>query len=94
MLQGIFKQKEPRKFSYKTCYYNKENEDIRRGKIRDGENDTKVNFGVHFRKKVDKNRRKSDNSMKKLMDYACDFRNIVVLNELLKYGRYYLCTSR
>lgn len=66
MLQGLFKQREPRKFNYKARYYNKENEDIRREKILDGEKDTDVNFGDRFRRKVDENRRKRDNNLKKI----------------------------
>ena len=67
MLQGLFKQREARKFNYKARYYNKENEDIRREKILDGERNTDVNFGDRFRKKVDESRKKTDNSMKKLV---------------------------
>jgi len=66
MLQGLFKQREPRKFNYKARYYNKENEDIRRKKILDGEKDSEVSFGDRFRRKVDESRKSSDNSKKKL----------------------------
>jgi len=66
MLQGVFKQKEPRKFNYKARYYNQIDNDIRRKKILDGEEDIEVNFGDRFRKKVAENRKKRDNSVKKL----------------------------
>ena len=67
MITGLFKQREPRKFNYKARYYNKVNEDIRREKILDGEKDTEVNFGDRFRRKVDENRKKRENSLKKLV---------------------------
>ena len=67
MLQGLFKQKEARKFNYKARYYNKENADIRREKILDGEKNTDVNFSDRFRKKVGESRRKPENSMRKLV---------------------------
>ena len=67
MLQGIFKQREPRRFNYKARYYNRENEDIRREKILDGEKNTEVNFGDRFRRKVDENRKTRDKSMKKII---------------------------
>jgi len=66
MLQGIFKQREPRRFNYKARYYNRENEDIRREKILDGEREIEANFGDRFRRKVDENRKKRENSIKKL----------------------------
>ena len=67
MLQGLFKQRESRKFNYKARYYNRENEDIRREKILDGEKNIEVNFGDRFRRKVDGSRRKPDNSVKKIV---------------------------
>jgi len=70
MLQGIFKQNQSRKFNYKPRYYNKENEDIRRKKILEGEKDIEANFGDRFRRKVDENRKKRDNSIKKLVIMA------------------------
>ena len=66
MLQGVFKQKEPRKFNYKARYYNQIDSDIRRKKILEGEEDIEVNFGDRFRKKVAENRKKRENSVKKL----------------------------
>ena len=66
MLQGVFKQKPPRKFGYRGRYYNRENEQIRWEKIQDGEKDVEANFGDRFRRKVDENRRKQGNALKKL----------------------------
>jgi len=67
MLQGLFKQREQRKFNYKARYYNRENEEIRREKILNGEKDTKVRFEDRFRRKVNENRKKRSNSTKKLL---------------------------
>lgn len=66
MIQGLFKQRQPRKFDYKARYYNKIDEDIRRDKILDGSTDTHANFGDRFRRKIDENRKKRDNSIKKI----------------------------
>ena len=67
MLQGLFKQREPRKFNYKSRYYNRENEEIRREKILSGEKNVEANFEDRFRRKVNENRKKRGNSAKKLI---------------------------
>jgi t-SNARE complex subunit (syntaxin) len=67
MLQGIFKKQEPRKFNYKSRYYDSEKANIRKQKILDGEKDTEVNFGDRFRRKVKENRKTTHNSMRKLI---------------------------
>ena len=67
MLQGIFKQKEPRRFNYRGRYYNQEKENIRRQKILDGDEDTIVNFSDRFRHKVNENRKTNANSYRKLV---------------------------
>ena len=66
MLQGLFKQRKPRKFNYKSRYYDRENGDIRKEKILNGDKDTDVNFGDRFCKRVEENRKRHDNSMRKL----------------------------
>ena len=66
MIQGIFKQREPRKFNYKARYYNRENETIRREKILDGETDVEANFEDRFRRKVAENRKRRDISLRKI----------------------------
>ena len=67
MLQGLYKQREPRKFNYKARYYNWETEEIRREKILNGERNTEVNFGDRFRKKVQENRKNRKNSLRKFV---------------------------
>jgi hypothetical protein len=67
MLQGIFKKQEPRKFNYKSRYYDQEKENIRKQKILNGEEDTNVNFGDRFHQKVKENRKTTQNSIRKLV---------------------------
>jgi hypothetical protein len=66
MLQGIFKKQEPRKFNYKARYYNQESANIRKQKILDGNEDTSVNFGDRFHKKISESRRIKQNSIRRL----------------------------
>jgi hypothetical protein len=66
MFQNIFKKEEPRKFNYKSPYYNQKEAEIRKQKILDGEEDTQVHFGDRFREKVKENRKIKQNSIKKI----------------------------
>ncbi|MDR1878141.1 MAG: hypothetical protein LBQ64_01080 [Bacteroidales bacterium] len=67
MLQGIFKKQEPRKFNYKSRYYNQDEANIRKQKILNNEQDTHVNFGDRFRQKMEANRKIKQNSLRKLL---------------------------
>ena len=66
MFQGIFKTQRPRKFNYKARYYDQENADIRKQKILDGKEDTNVNFGDRFHRRVDESRKIRQNSIRKI----------------------------
>ncbi|MDR0603279.1 MAG: hypothetical protein LBG80_03135 [Bacteroidales bacterium] len=67
MFQGLFRKQEPRKFNYKSRYYDQEKENIRKQKILNGEEDTDVNFGDRFHQKVKENRKSTANSLRKLV---------------------------
>ena len=67
MFIGIIKKREPRRFNYKSRYYDRESADIRKQKILDGEDDTSVNFSDRFHQKVVENRKIKGNYLKKLI---------------------------
>ena len=70
MIQGVFKQQRPRKFNYKSRYYDQENANIRKQKIIDGEKDTDVNFGDRFHQKINESRRIKQNSTRRLLVFV------------------------